>query len=159
MPGKQSASVERQLVVFELDGRAYGIEIGAVREVVHIGALLRAQGTAGAAEGIVSLRGRAVPVVSLRARFGLPRGKRTGQQRVVVVDAGGQDIGVVVDAVTEVCRVAESAVLAGSGNVEGASSYVSEVAEAGGRTVMLLDTAKLVSQDEAEWLAEMAEAA
>jgi hypothetical protein len=70
MPGKQSASVERQLVVFELDGRAYGIEIGAVREVVHIGALLKAQGTRGAAEGACG-RASACRGASARSSSGL----------------------------------------------------------------------------------------
>lgn len=56
--------------------------------------------------GLINLRGRVIPVVDLRRRFGFPANEADEQTRIIVVNVESRTIGIVVDAVTEVLRIA-----------------------------------------------------
>ena len=105
-----TAHAEEQLVVFDLASEVYGVNIGAVREIIRIMDITRVPKTPEFVEGIINLRGKVIPVVDLRRRFSLPVSEENKENRIVVVDIGGQDIGVVVDAVTEVLRISSDLV-------------------------------------------------
>ncbi len=98
--------------------------------------------------GIVQLRGRVVPVVDLRVRFGLAPVPPTQDARVVVGEHGGRAVALLADSAREVARIASEAVeppppvLAG-----GAGRFVSGIAHIGERTVLLLDFAKVIGED------------
>ena len=96
---------ERQLVVFELANEVYGISIGTVREIIRMQTITYVPDAPEFVKGVINLRGRVIPVVDLRKRFGLPVTEPTPESRVLVVDIEGADIGVIVDAVTEVKRI------------------------------------------------------
>ncbi len=98
---------ERQLVVFDLANEVYGINIGTVREIIRMQTVTFVPDAPEFVKGVINLRGRVIPVVDLRKRFGLPVTEPTPESRVLVVDIAGNDIGVIVDAVTEVQRIAE----------------------------------------------------
>ena len=61
-------------------------------------------------EGVINLRGRIIPVVDLRDRFGMREGELTKASRIVVADAGGTRLGLVVDGVSEVLMVPTDAI-------------------------------------------------
>ena len=106
----ETMASEKQLVVFDLAEEAYGVDIGAVREIIRMQDITQVPRTPEFVEGVINLRGKVIPVVDLRKRFGFEAEDATKDTRIVVVDIGGQDIGVVVDAVNEVLRVAAGAV-------------------------------------------------
>ena len=110
MASAKVGATEKQLVVFTLASEAYGVDIGAVREIIQMQNITRVPRTPDYVEGVINLRGRVIPVVDLRTRFGFPAAERNKDTRIVVVDIGSQDIGVVVDAVPEVLRVAADAI-------------------------------------------------
>jgi purine-binding chemotaxis protein CheW len=94
-------------------------------------------------EGIINLRGNVIPVVDLRRRFQLEVADRDRDNRIVVVDIGGQDIGVVVDAVTEVLRISSDSVEPPSSVITTADSvYLLGIVKLEGRLVILLDLEK-----------------
>ena len=64
-------AAERQLVVFDLAGESYGVNIGTVREIIRMQAVTHVPETPEFVEGVINLRGRVIPVVDLRKRFGL----------------------------------------------------------------------------------------
>ncbi len=101
----QAASGERQLVVFELAEETYGVDIGTVREIIRMQKITFVPDTPDCVEGVINLRGRVIPVVDLRKRFRRPEVERGPDVRILVVDIEGEDIGVIVDAVTEVKRI------------------------------------------------------
>jgi purine-binding chemotaxis protein CheW len=101
---------EVQLVVFELGGERFGVEIERVHEIIRRPDVTQVPRAPEFVEGVINLRGRIVPVVSLRNRFGFPPREATRSTRVVVVEVGGATIGMVVDAVAEVARVSEAAI-------------------------------------------------
>ena len=90
---------ERQVVVFDLNEEAYGVDISQVREIIRVPRVPEF------VEGVINLRGKVNPVVDLSARFSMPSTERTDEHGIVVVDVDGHDIGMVVDAVTEISRI------------------------------------------------------
>ncbi|MGY8880696.1 MAG: chemotaxis protein CheW, partial [Dehalococcoidia bacterium] len=90
---------ERQLVVFDLNEEAYGVDISAVREIIRMQEITRVPRAPEFIEGVINLRGKVIPVVDLRARFSMTGTVRTEEHRIVVVDA-----------VTEVSRIPSSSI-------------------------------------------------
>lgn len=100
------ASAEIQLVSFELDNQEYALPIESVQEIVQVPETINViPNTKGHILGVMSLRDRLLPLVSLRALFGMPQTAVGDQSRIVVVGHRGQAIGLVTDTVKEVLRV------------------------------------------------------
>jgi purine-binding chemotaxis protein CheW len=101
---------EEKLVVFRLDAQEYGVPVEAIQEIIRVPAeLSRVPRTEAFVEGMVDLRGAVLPVVDLRSRLGLDRAVRNDRQRILVFNLAGACTGYIVDAVSEVLRVARGA--------------------------------------------------
>ena len=151
---------ERQLAVFDLSGEAYGVSIAAVWEIIRMQSITYVPDTPDFVEGVINLRGNVNPVVDLRKRFGLTVSGETDDSRIVVVDISGENIGVIVDAVTEVLRVAEDVIEPTSALMTTKDSYYIEgIAKLGDRLLILLDLERVLSAGEREALAEVTAAA
>ena len=97
-----------------------------------------------------------IPVIDLRKRFGLAVEAESQDNRIVVVDIGDQDIGVVVDAVTEVLRIPTDSVEPPASVITTADSdYLLGIAKLDSRLIILLDLQKVLSVDEQGALSEM----
>jgi len=137
---------ERQLVVFDLAGERYGVEINAVREIIRMQEVTHVPDSPDYVEGVMNLRGSMIPVVDLRRRFGLPVTDVTTDSRVVVVDISGEGIGVIVDAVTEVLRISEASVSPTSTVITTEDSfYIEGIARLDDRLLILLDIERALS--------------
>ena len=107
-------------------------------------------------EGVINLRGKVIPVVDLRKRFGLPAEEESKENRIVVVDIGAQDIGVIVDAVTEVLRIATESVEPPASVITTADSeYLLGIAKLDSRLIILLDLEQVLTEAEHNSLLEM----
>ena len=84
---------EKQLVIFDLAEETYGVDIGSVREIICIQEITKVPRTPEFVEGVINLRGKVIPVIALRKRFGFHQAEATKDTRIVVVDIGGTDIG------------------------------------------------------------------
>ncbi|HYI69224.1 MAG TPA: chemotaxis protein CheW [Skermanella sp.] len=109
------ASDESQLVSFEVAGQEYALPIEQVQEIVQIPEQITAvPNTASHVMGVMTLRNRLLPLVSLREMFGLPRQEVTDTNKIVVVSLGEGDsamsVGVMMDSVKEVLRVGRSVI-------------------------------------------------
>lgn len=146
--------VERQLVVFALAGESYGVAISTVREIIRMQSVTFVPDSPPAVKGVINLRGRVIPVVDLRERVGLPVSEETPETRIVVVNIGGEDIGVIVDAVTEVLRLPESSIEPASALVTTEESYYMDgIAKLEGRLLILLDLEKVLVTSDREIIA------
>ena len=76
MASNQATITERQLVVFDLNEEAYGVDIGAVREIIRMQEITRVPRAPRFIEGVINLRGKVIPVVDLRQRFSMPETDR-----------------------------------------------------------------------------------
>lgn len=131
-----------------------------VREIIGLLPITRVPRLPESVRGVVNLRGRVVPVVDLRLRFGLEAVDHGQRTCIIVVQAAGIELGVVVDRVSEVVRIAAT-------DVEepprfGAAidtGYLLGVARHGERVRLLLDVDRAVSPQELDVLAATAEPA
>jgi purine-binding chemotaxis protein CheW len=140
MDGAAATAGEQQVVLCELAGELYGVDIARVEEIIRLPEITRVPRAPHAVEGVINLRGTVIPVVDLRQVLGLRLTEATKSSRVVVVEVGAHTIGMIVDAVTEVLRVPASAVEPPSAVVTDLdTTYLRGIAKLDGRLVMLLD--------------------
>ena len=147
--GMPAMSEERQLVVFQLGAELYGVEIARVHEIIRLQTVTRVPRAPSFVEGVINLRGRVIPVVDMRRRFGLPTAEHTRATRIVVVEIGDQVVGIIVDSVSEVLRINSSTVEPPSPVVAGIDSeYLHGIAKLPERLVILLDVDRVLARDE-----------
>ncbi|WP_370261807.1 chemotaxis protein CheW [Limnobacter sp.] len=107
----QAISDELQLVSFEVAGQEYAVAIEEVQEIVQVPEkVIHVPHSESHVLGVMTLRNRLLPLVSLRAMFDLPRQSADEHSRIVVISVGSVSVGVVMDTVNEVLRVPKSAV-------------------------------------------------
>jgi purine-binding chemotaxis protein CheW len=131
---------EIRLVVFRLKGAQYAAPIERVREILKPVRFIRMPRAAEWIRGLFNLRGRVLPLIDTAARLGLKRENEFAPKaRVVVVDAGGEEVGLVVDEVLEVMHCDSSAVQAPENVMEAPrEAFLDGVLDLEGRLVLVL---------------------
>ena len=94
----------QQLVVFTLGAEHYALPIQAVNEIIRYAEPRSVASRTEWVRGVISLRGRIVPVYDVATRLGLTSAL-TEQSKIVIVEAGAETAGVIVDSVEEVLTV------------------------------------------------------
>jgi purine-binding chemotaxis protein CheW len=109
---KVMADREGKYLTFSLAGEEYGIGILKVKEIIGMMSVTTVPGTPAFVKGVINLRGKVIPVIDLRAKFGLEVGEQTERTCVVVVevsrDGGHVLMGCIVDSVSEVLNIREN---------------------------------------------------
>ena len=151
-----------QWVVFKLSDEFYGVEIFEVESIIKKQAIARVPHMPPFVEGVMNLRGKVIPVVDLRKRFGvtIPAPAHNGktvndnpEPYVMVVSLEGSSVGMIVDVVTEVLSVNEKQVEPLSPVVIPAlSSFFKGVAKVENRLIILVDLFAVLSLEEQEAL-------
>lgn len=146
---------EEQIVVFKLADQTYGVDIGAVAEIIRMETITRVPRAPEFVEGVINLRGRIIPVIDLRKRFGLPEGEYTRQSRIIIVEIGGMTVGMIVDAVLEVLRIPRESIEPPPAVVDGVDvAYLRGIALWEDRMIILLNLEKILYEGEKEALRE-----
>ncbi len=136
-----------QLVTFRLGHEEYSLDILKVQEIIRHMELTRVPRTPEFVDGVINLRGKVIPVLDLRRRFGLSASERTTDTRIIVVDVDHTTVGLKVDAVSEVLRLPSDTVEPPPSIVAGADSdYIKGVGKLDGRLIILLDVAKILNR-------------
>lgn len=149
-----------QYLTFQLGSEQYGVNILQVREIRGFTPVTQIPHSPRHMLGVLNLRGLIVPVINLRMRFGLDAQDYTPTTVVIVLnlqgDEGQQEVGVVVDAVSDVVNVTpeQTKPRPGFGSRAG-GEFVSALGALEDRMVLLLDIDKILAQDELEQLAEL----
>ena len=149
--GKRRDGPPLQFIGFRLDDTQYAVSIRRVQEIILLPSITRVPQAPPEIEGLLNLRGAILPLVDLRARFGLPRRPPDDHSRVVVVNLGDRTVGMRVDSVTQVIRVPEDQVQRPPDGVASvASSAISGLFRSGEHLVIALDVDRLLEglQDE-----------
>jgi purine-binding chemotaxis protein CheW len=105
-----------KFLTFFLASEEYGIEILKVHEIIGLLPITRVPQTPNFLKGVVNLRGKVIPVVDLRLKFGMPPAETTSETCIVVVHLQGIEVGVMVDRVSEVIDI-------GDGEIEPPPSF------------------------------------
>jgi purine-binding chemotaxis protein CheW len=139
---------EFQVVLCQLGDECYGLDIGAVYEIIRSQASTAVPTAPGFVDGVINLRGRIIPVMDLASRFGMPRAATTKSTRIIVAGTSKMRVGLVVDAVTEVLMLSEDAVEPTPDVVAGHdSAYIRGIAKLADQLVILLDLSALLSDN------------
>jgi purine-binding chemotaxis protein CheW len=96
---------EQQLVVFELAGEEFGVNINKVKEIIRWEDVTRIPNSMPYIKGVINLRGNIIVVNDLAMKLGLPSKTVDDNTRILVVEVGSNTVGMIVDSATEVLRV------------------------------------------------------
>lgn len=147
-----------QVVGFRIGNETYGVRIGSVREIVRVPEITSVPNAPDAIEGVINLRGKIIPVMDLRKRFGIEAVQPDKKNRILVVELENKLLGLIVSSASEVLKIPPSEIAApGTVFAEGESSYVTGVGKLKGRLIILLDIARLLRQPECKKFEEAAE--
>lgn len=140
-------------LTFELGREEFGIQVLKVREIMGIQDITAVPQTPTYVKGVINLRGKVIPVVDLRRKFGLPEIEHTQRTCIIVVQAGGGAgamlMGIVVDGVSEVLNLTGADIEdTPDFGVDVATSYLLGMAKIKGKVKILLEIdAVLTSQE------------
>ena len=142
-----------QLVTFSLDEEEFGVDILKVQEIIRMMEVTKVPNSPEFVEGVINLRGKVIPVIDLRSRFGLDSHAYDKDTRIMVIDIKNMIVGFVVDAVSEVLRITADTVEPPPPVVAGIESdYISGVGKLKDRLLIMLDLDRLLSGTERDEL-------
>jgi purine-binding chemotaxis protein CheW len=145
-----------QLVVATLTGEEYGIPIMQVQEIIKYPEVTHIPNMPGFVDGVINLRGKIVPIIDLHKRFELGSRPKTEDTRIVVSSFGGQSVGLVVDAVSEVIRVAADSVEPIPPTISRiGTEYLDGVCKTDNRLVILLNLEMILTDMERHSIAQL----
>ena len=135
-----------QLVTFQVGGEEYAVDILAVQEINRMMTFTRVPQSPAEVEGVINLRGKIIPVVNLRRRFGFEATETNADSRIIVVEVRGHVVGFTVDRVHEVLRIERSIVEPAPEMVCSIDSdFIEGVGKLEDRLLILLDIGRLFS--------------
>jgi purine-binding chemotaxis protein CheW len=156
-PARALDALAGKYMTFQLAGENYGVGILTVREIIGLLEITRVPRAPSFVRGVINLRGRVIPVIDLRLKFGMSACETTDQTVIIVVQCQVEGrpltMGILVDRVLEVLNVAADQIEPppdlGDGGGGEAEAFLLGVGKAGQRVVFLLDIAKVLSAREA----------
>lgn len=132
-------------VLCELAGATYAIRSDDIEHLEMVGAVTPVPNAPPFVEGVTSVRGRVIPVISLRAKFGFERATLGLRSRLVVVRADGRSVGLLVDGAREFASIPEASIQPPpDGLADLSTRYLRGMAHLGERLVLVLDIQELI---------------
>jgi purine-binding chemotaxis protein CheW len=145
-----NAAGAESYVLCELAGTTYALRSDDIEQLEMIGQLTPVPNAPEFVDGVTSVRGRVIPVVSLRARFGFERADHTIRTRLVVVRSDGRSVGLIVDNAREFAGIPAASILPPpDGMAEMSTRYLRGTAHLGERLVFVLDVPELLRTTDA----------
>jgi purine-binding chemotaxis protein CheW len=153
-----------QYLTFLLSGEMYAVGILNVKEIIEYGQLTEIPMMPPFIRGVINLRGSVVPVIDLSARFGGHQTEASRRTCIVIIEIGTEeerhDIGVVVDAVSEVLEVSSADIEpAPSFGAKIRADFIEGMGKIGGKFVIILNIQRVLSVEEIATLAKVADKA
>jgi len=156
-----SATLERETrlskyLTFVLGEEEYGLEILKVREIIGLMDITRVPRMPDFVRGVINLRGKVIPVVDLRLKFGMEKLEDTVETCIIVVDLVDMIMGVAVDKVSEVLDInANDIEETPSFGVEINTEFIMGIGKAKGKVIILLDIQKVLTAAEISAISEI----
>jgi purine-binding chemotaxis protein CheW len=158
---QQETRREGKYLTFTLAKEEYGIGILKIREIIGMMPITSVPETADYVKGVINLRGKVIPVIDLRLRFGIPKIGYTERTCIIVVEIAGPtgtvSMGVVVDSVSEVLNIKGADIEdTPSFGTRLNTDYILGMAKVGKSLKILLDIEKALTSAEMEFLSRAA---
>ena len=146
---KLTTADEGKFLTFVLADEEYGLEILKVREIIGVMEITKVPRTPAFIKGVINLRGKVIPVVDLRTKFGMPEAEHTETTCIIVVDVRTVLMGIVVDTVSEVMDIADEDIdPAPSFGSQVRTDFIRGMGKVKGKVKILLDIEMVLSPDE-----------
>ena len=146
-----SQNLAGKYLTFFLGNEQYGLEILKVREINGLMPITSLPTTPDYVDGVINLRGKVIPVMDLRAKFGLERKEANDETCIIVVDIDNLEVGVVVDQVSEVQDIAASDIEPPPTFGDGLETdYILGMGKSTDRVIILLNIEKVISTSEVQ---------
>jgi purine-binding chemotaxis protein CheW len=147
-------------LTFKLANEEYGLEILKVQEIIFMQEVTKIPRTPDFVRGVINLRGKVIPVVEIRSKFGMETTEDTINTCIIVVQIGGADssltMGIIIDDVSEVLDIMPADIQeTPSFGAEIDTDFIMGVGKIGDNLKMLLDIEKVLTSDEMSSLAKM----
>lgn len=139
-----------QLVSFSLGPEEYAVEVLKVREIIRMTTITHIPNTPASVEGIINLRGKVIPIVSLRNRFGMTSSDYDHHTRIMVMDIAGKLMGFIVDGVSEVIRISNGEIQPPPSMVAGGvdQDFICGVIQHANQLLLMLQLDRMFSSEE-----------
>jgi purine-binding chemotaxis protein CheW len=137
-----------QLVTFKIGREEFGIDIHKVQEINRMIEITKIPNTPNHMEGVVNLRGKIIPIISLRTKLGFEEAEKDKSTRIMIVEINGNVVGFVVDSVSEVLRIHDAKIEPPpsiSGGTD--SEYIQGLINLSDRLLILLNLNTLFDND------------
>jgi purine-binding chemotaxis protein CheW len=136
-------------LTFGLAEETYGLEILKVREIMGLMDITAVPRTPDFVKGVINLRGKVIPVVDLRLKFGMAEAEHTEETCIIVVNVGTVEMGILVDKVSEVLNILGNEIEdTPSFGVSVNTDFILGMGKAHGKVTILLDIAKVLTQED-----------
>ncbi|MBI4848402.1 MAG: chemotaxis protein CheW [Nitrospirae bacterium] len=137
-----------QLVTFTLGNEEYAVDILKVQEINRITEITKIPNAPDYIEGVINLRGKVIPVINLRKKFGVYDKGSDENSRVIIMDIQGITNGLIVDSVSEVLRIPSDIVEPAPPMASTLSSrFIQGIAKLENRLIILIDIDKLIGEE------------
>lgn len=139
---------ELRLTIFSVGEEEYAIDILKAVEILRPQKVTRLPKTPDFVEGVINLRGKVIPIIDLRKRFGIKSGHST-KERILLTRVGEEVVGLIVDGVREVRSISKRDIVPPPTMVKGIQTeYLDGVGKAGERLIIILNLDKILSTEE-----------
>ena len=145
------ATASETYILFELAGTSYAVSSDSVQQVQMVDQITPVPNAIAVVEGVVYTRGRVIPALNLRVRFGFGKVPFDLRSRLVVVNVGGRVVGLLVDTAREFVRIPASSIQPPPEGITGLSGkYLEGIASITGRLVLVLNVAAVIDVGDME---------
>lgn len=142
-----------QLVSFFIGNEEFGVDILYVQEINRMSQVTKVPNAPNFVNGVINLRGRVIPVIDLRLKFGMPKKEPDKNTRIIVMEVSGKTVGFIVDSVNEVLRISKDVTEPPPELAMGINSeYIKSVGKLEDRLLILIDLEKILSTEESAQL-------
>ena len=131
-------------MTFMCAGDCYGIAITFVNEIIGLSQVTELPETPDYIKGLINLRGKIVPIIDVRMRFGKPEIEYNDRTCVIVINVEEDTVGLIVDAIAEVVTIDSDNILDPPGRGGAENRYITGIGKCAGEVKLLVDPAKLI---------------
>ncbi len=139
-----------KFLTFCMGNEFYGIEIKYVTEIIGLQPITEIPEMPAYIKGIINLRGKIIPVMDVRLRFKKPYREYNDRTCIVVIDIREVSIGLIVDSVSEVISIPDEEIVAPPSVAKEGNKYIKGIGKVGTKVKLLLDSDKLLNDEEVE---------
>ncbi|MBI5814459.1 MAG: purine-binding chemotaxis protein CheW [Nitrospinae bacterium] len=161
VPGEDRAAMKKlegKYLTFVLGEEEYGLDITRVKEIIGVMEVTHLPKTPHFIKGVINLRGKVIPLIDLRLKFGMQEARYTRETVFIVVEVSGVQMGIIVDTVKEVLDIRAADIEPPPKfGTRLTADFILGMGKVAGKVKILLDIERVLTGEEAAMLSSLAE--